>query len=214
MEKPDDVIKWKNFPRYWPFVRGIHRSPVNSPHKGQWRGALMFSLTCAWMNGWVNNHEAGDLRRHRAHYDVREMKDEQKSSGTICCVYVNALIWSFVFLSLLSNRWSIKKICPWTSETLEGDHVIIGLKRYCFKEGILLPSYDIKRKLKLTTYSMKFLLLVWFTSCQINISYFNKANLRDLIAATGLVILLKLDLNRRFFSPCDLEIWWMTPKKQ
>ena len=40
----------------------------------------------------------------------------------------------------------------------------------------------------------------------------NKTNLRDLIAATGLVILLKLDLNRRFFSPCDLEIWWMTPK--
>ena len=40
----------------------------------------------------------------------------------------------------------------------------------------------------------------------------NKANLRDLIAATGLVILLKLDSNRRFFSPCDLEIWWMTQK--
>ena len=31
----DDVIKWKHFPRYWLFVRGIHRSPVNSPHKGQ-----------------------------------------------------------------------------------------------------------------------------------------------------------------------------------
>ena len=40
----DDVIKWKHLPRYWPFVRGIHRPPVNSPHKGQWRGALMFSL--------------------------------------------------------------------------------------------------------------------------------------------------------------------------
>ena len=40
----DDVIKWKRFPRYWPFVRGIHRSPVNSPHKGQWRRALIFSL--------------------------------------------------------------------------------------------------------------------------------------------------------------------------
>ena len=40
----------------------------------------------------------------------------------------------------------------------------------------------------------------------------NKANLRDLIAATCLVILLKLDSNRRFFSPCDREIWWMTPK--
>ena len=38
----DDVIKWKHFSRYWPFVRGIHRSPVNSPHKVQWRGALMF----------------------------------------------------------------------------------------------------------------------------------------------------------------------------
>ena len=66
----DDVIKWKHFPRYWPFVRGIHRSPVNSPHKGQWRGALMFSLICARVNGWVNNGEAGDFRRHRTHYDV------------------------------------------------------------------------------------------------------------------------------------------------
>ena len=43
----------------------------NSPgHKGQWRGALMFSLICAWTNAWVNNREAGDLRRHRSHYDV------------------------------------------------------------------------------------------------------------------------------------------------
>ena len=47
----DDVIKWKHFQRYWPFVRGIHRSPVNSPHKGQWRGALMFSLIGAGING-------------------------------------------------------------------------------------------------------------------------------------------------------------------
>ena len=43
---------------------------MNSPHKGQWRGALMFSLICVCINGWVNNREAGDLRRHRAHYDV------------------------------------------------------------------------------------------------------------------------------------------------
>ena len=66
----DDVIKWKHFPRYWSFVWGIHRSPVNSPHKGQWRGALMFSLICARINGWVNNREAVDLRRHQAHCDV------------------------------------------------------------------------------------------------------------------------------------------------
>ena len=42
----------------------------NSPHKGLWRKALMFTLICAWINRWVNNREAGDLRRHRAHYDV------------------------------------------------------------------------------------------------------------------------------------------------
>ena len=42
----DDVIKWKHFQRNWPFVRGIHRLM----HKGQWRGALMFSLICAWIN--------------------------------------------------------------------------------------------------------------------------------------------------------------------
>ena len=72
----DDVIKWKHFPRYWPFVRGIHRSPVISPHKGQWRGALMFSLICVWTNGWVNNCEAGDLRRYRAHHDVTVMREQ------------------------------------------------------------------------------------------------------------------------------------------
>ena len=61
------------FPRYRPFVRGLHRSPVNSPHKGQWRGALLFSLICPWINDWVNKCETGDLRRHRAHCDVTVM---------------------------------------------------------------------------------------------------------------------------------------------
>ena len=69
----DDIIKGKHFPHYWPFVRGIHRSPMNSPHKGQWRGALMFSWICAWISHWVNNCEAGDLRCHRAQYDIWAM---------------------------------------------------------------------------------------------------------------------------------------------
>ena len=69
----DDVVNWKHFPRYWPFVRRIHRPPVNSPHKGQSRGALMFTLICAWMNDWVYTRQAGDLRRHRAHHDVTVM---------------------------------------------------------------------------------------------------------------------------------------------
>ena len=62
----DDVIKWNHFSRCWPFVRGIHRSPVNSPHKRQWRGALIFFI-------WVNSRDAGDLRRHCDHYDVTGM---------------------------------------------------------------------------------------------------------------------------------------------
>ena len=46
----------------------VGNSPVNSAHKGQWRGAFMFFLDR--LNGWVNNREASDLRRHRAYYDV------------------------------------------------------------------------------------------------------------------------------------------------
>ena len=68
--KPGDVIDWKHCPRYWPFVRGIPRSPVNSPHECQWYRALMFSLIYAWTNGWANHRDAGDWRCHRPHYDV------------------------------------------------------------------------------------------------------------------------------------------------
>ena len=82
----DDVIKWKHFPRNWPFVREIHRSPVNFPHKGQWRGALMFSLIYAWINDWVNNREAGDLRRQHGHYDVIVMY-------SIETVSTSSMIW-------------------------------------------------------------------------------------------------------------------------
>ena len=89
----EDVIKWKHFPRYWPFVRGIHRYPMNSP-KGQWRGALMFSLICARINGWVNNGEAGDLRCHRANYDVIVMN---KNS-------MDVLITKTLSLAVLSPR--------------------------------------------------------------------------------------------------------------
>ena len=80
-------FKWKHFPRNWPFVRGIHRSPLNSPHKGQWRGALMFSLICVWINDWVNNREAGDLRRHRVHYDVIVMQLISFNVYVLCCYW-------------------------------------------------------------------------------------------------------------------------------
>ena len=101
----DDVIKWKHFPRYWSFVRGIHRSPVNSPHKGQWRGALMFSLNCAWINRWVNNREAGDLRRHRAHYDVIVMTR---------LFFIQITHRANLYLSFQGEIWSIlRKFIIW-----------------------------------------------------------------------------------------------------
>ena len=86
-----DVIKWEHFPRYWPFGRGIHRSLASSPHKGQWRGVLMFSVICAWINALVSNREAGDLSRHRAHYDViiifRQKHTWRQLRSTIhCCL--------------------------------------------------------------------------------------------------------------------------------
>ena len=104
----DDVIKCKHFLCYWPFVREIHRSPVNSPHQGQWRGALMFSLSCVWINGWVNNCEAGELRRNRFHYDVsvlimqnclhrwtHTMKDlgELVNAGWLYSAYIFRSVW-------------------------------------------------------------------------------------------------------------------------
>ena len=82
----DDVIKWKHFPRNWPFVRKIHRSPVNFPHKGQWRGALMFSLIYVWINDWANNREAGDLRRQHGHYDVIVMFHPLQNILYLVCV--------------------------------------------------------------------------------------------------------------------------------
>ena len=76
--------------------------PVNFPHKGQWRGALMFSLIYAWINDWVNNYEAGDLRRHRGHYDVIVMRWIRKSFF----IPFTSLVWCWfsgcsVLLSLL-----------------------------------------------------------------------------------------------------------------
>ena len=58
--------------------------PVNSPHKGQWRRALMFSLICSWINGWVKNGKAGDLIRQCAHYDVIVMVIRKTSSNAWC----------------------------------------------------------------------------------------------------------------------------------
>ena len=92
---------------------GIHRSPVNSLHKGQWRGASMLSLIRAPINGWVNNGEAGDLRHHRDHYEVTVMHpwSVQRDStinlyNSICAVdelCASLILHSVILVSLQEN---------------------------------------------------------------------------------------------------------------
>ena len=82
----DDVIKWK-LSALLAICAGNSLVTCESPHKGQWHGVLMFSLIWAWMNGWVNKREAGDLRRHRAHYDATVMKFEEMVSYSASCEF-------------------------------------------------------------------------------------------------------------------------------
>ena len=93
----DDVIKY--FPRYWPFVRGLHWVPVNSLHKDQWRGALMFSLICVWIYGWVNNGGACELRRNGAYYAVTLLLDKtgKRNSGML-----SHLLWVTISTAMVS----------------------------------------------------------------------------------------------------------------
>ena len=104
----------ETFSCYWPFVRGINRWPVNSPPKGQWRETLMFSLICAWTNCWINNRDAGDLRRYRVHYDVIVMKiDSAQSCSSFQWLWITFVgrVTSFTTANgisrdnLIAHRW-------------------------------------------------------------------------------------------------------------
>ena len=81
---------------------GIDRSPVNSPHKGQWRGALILFLMGAWIHGWVNNREDADLRRHRAHHDVTGCNKRK------AIVEIESLLYPLILWNLMqSPLWQI-----------------------------------------------------------------------------------------------------------
>ena len=148
----DDVIKWKHFPRNWPFVREIHRSPVNFPHKGQWRGALMFSLIYAWINDWVNNREAGDLRRQPGHYDVIVMNYISLNSRVMCDAMFQSMLaskqdWITKALHCVLSRlisqasYSANPLSHWN---LEGQLAVSKLDRIRFKWwpiACLAPGY-------------------------------------------------------------------------
>ena len=87
----DDVIKW-TFSTLLAIGAGNSPVTMNFPHKGQWQGALVFSLICTWINGWVNNRGAGDLRPHRTHYD-----------GVVMGVCCGVRIWLGVRPQVLSK---------------------------------------------------------------------------------------------------------------
>ena len=86
----------KTFSALLVICAGIHWSPVNSPHKGQWHGALMFTLICARINGWVNNRGAGDLRRNRAHYGVIVMIRYQRNCCRITIIEITIRYWALI----------------------------------------------------------------------------------------------------------------------
>ena len=104
----DEVFKRKHFPCYCPFVWGIHQSLVNSPHKGLWCGALMFSLICASANGLVNNRYTGDLKCHHAHYDILVMR----SHPTFAHAMTAKLSWYMNNYDLIRSAESIDGLVP------------------------------------------------------------------------------------------------------
>ena len=120
----DDVIKWKHFPRYWPFVWGIRRSPVNSPHKGQWRGALMFSLIWAWINGWINNGcwfetPSRPLWRHCTNCaSIREWWKRDDKSALIPRRFLPRLEW-YCIASGRRPGWA----CLWSGTDLQNAYL-------------------------------------------------------------------------------------------
>ena len=110
---------------------GIHRSPVNSLHKGQWHRALMFSLISAWINGWANNHEAGDFRRH---YDVTVMnleiplmifqlhvKNLQSTLIVVICFWSTEPSVMVTIHNSFGNWWTRQPLCQ---EWLQGAYKI------------------------------------------------------------------------------------------
>ena len=114
------------------------------PHKGQWRGALIFSLICAWINAWVNNRQAGDLRRHRVHYDVTVMKHVY----LLCCL--NNIMHPLAVSKIRKNIYR------------SGVHVTSQLRSFPMFTG---PLFQTKLHLLSTGLLGGFQSSPWFQSC-------------------------------------------------
>ena len=83
--------------------------PVNSPHKGQWHRALIFSLICIWINDWVNNREAGDFRCYHAHYDVTLMPITWWTKKTFDALQI--VSWKCQNFTKIFLSFSTKRCC-------------------------------------------------------------------------------------------------------
>ena len=164
-----EILWWRDqmgiFPRYWPFVRGIHRSTVNSPHKDQWRRDLIFSLLCAWINGWVNNRETGDLRCYRAHYGVTVILGLNKKNT----VSTNKRIYHFTEpierllacaqIENIPHRWPAVYSCRIMVTSWCGNFsVLLGVVSLTFRE----LSKIISRKYTMPSFSLNFTQTVRF----------------------------------------------------
>ena len=136
-------------------------SPVNSPHKGQWRGALMFSLICAW----INKREAGDLRRKPVHYDVIIISYDEATEGN-ALRYTRILWWESIgdltknqkFQTLLrKNNWYLKEQAVeqnaqsncWWIETPWGSYEYIKWQIYTQRSS----TYSINQWMQETLYT-------------------------------------------------------------
>ena len=69
--------QWKHFPRYWPLCEG--KPPVTGGFPSQRPMTRSFGVFFG-LNGWANNRDASDFRRHRAHYDVTTILTPRYSS--------------------------------------------------------------------------------------------------------------------------------------
>ena len=126
----DDVIKWKPFLCFWLFVWGIHRLPVISPHKCQWRGVFIFSLICT-----LNNREVGDLWCHCAHYDVIVMLLAIITSWLYNCDIILDFFLHFAGQMNKSSNFKSVKWIIWNFQTvpeIPSSYGIYGSNKLCF----------------------------------------------------------------------------------
>ena len=109
---------------YWPLL-------VDSPHKGPVTRAFMFSLMFVQTNVQTNRRDAGDLRRHRAHYGVTVMSLKfwghgfesklqlMKKRHLPCCQYTGTL-----FSCVLHTKWHLHTLASPTGEPPYSDQIL------------------------------------------------------------------------------------------